>query len=71
MEFGEQSGFRFQNLEIWQRAADLAVTLDEASMAFTDRTEMNNQHQHLRLESEQLSCQLRPLPTANFAIPAN
>lgn len=31
MEHVEESGFRFQNLVIWQRAADLAIALDEAS----------------------------------------
>ena len=37
MEFGEQSGFRFQNLEIWQRASDLAISLDEASDQLDER----------------------------------
>ena len=37
MEFGEQSGFRFQNLAIWQRAADLAIALDEASDQLDER----------------------------------
>lgn len=31
MENAEESGFRFQNLVIWQRAADLAIALDEVS----------------------------------------
>ncbi len=37
MENAEESGFRFQNLVIWQRAADLAIALDEVSDQLDER----------------------------------
>ena len=37
MEHGEEHGFRFQKLVIWQRSADLAINLDEVADQLEER----------------------------------
>ncbi len=37
LTLGEESGFRFQKLIIWQRAAELAIRLDEVAALLEER----------------------------------